>query len=111
MRCPLTDPHRFEVSIITDDSLWVKDKEPFFFLIKHHALIHTGSFHLGQFRDPSPVTGQVQAVAIHPAMIGAFTPTGSPIQVAQLLGDPIDSSVRLMPYRSLRFEQAGVLDQ
>lgn len=70
-----------------------------------------GRFDLGQLGKTSPVAGQVQTVVIHPAMISTVAPTGLLIQVTQFLRDAISISVRLMPNRSLRFEQASIFNQ
>jgi hypothetical protein len=44
-------------------------------------------------------------------MIGALTPTGLLIQIAQFFGNPTRQAIRLVPNRTMRLEKAGVFDQ
>lgn len=80
------------------------------FLFQDFTLRYTGGFDLGQFRKACPIAAQMHAVAIHPTMVGAFSPTGLSVQIAQFLGYSTGVSIRLMPDRSMRLEQAAVFD-
>src|SRR5215216_124598 len=110
-RRPSSDTHRFEVRIITSHCLRVKCEQGLFLLFEDLAFSDTGCLDLCEFRKPRAITGQMQTVAVDPAMIGAFAPTGLLIQVAQFFGNPTCQSVGLMPNRSMGFEQTGVFNQ
>ena len=63
----------------------------------------------GHHRKGRFVAGHVRSVPIDPAVISALAPSGIGVQFAQLLWNPHRLTIRLMPDRSQRLEQALVL--
>jgi hypothetical protein len=63
---------------------------------------------LGELGKAHAIVDEVEAVALHPAMVAACAPRAVGVKMTEGLRDASGLAIRLMPHRALGFEQTFV---
>src|SRR5262252_3506862 len=99
---PLADAPRFGVAIIRCHRLGAKVLyEVGGLLIDDVTFGYCSGFNLHPLGKADPVIDEVQAIAIDPAVVTAFAPGGIRVEMAELVRNPTNLAVALMPDRPL----------